>query len=197
VPASLLDGRRTISAVVSVPAAGVGEPRDGLVERAVRGDEAAFARIVRLHHEDMTRVAFVVSGDTSIAEEAVAAAWPIAWRRLRSLRDPDRLRPWLCSVAANEARQIIRARRRRSVVEIPVDAADAAATTDPSTRAADLDLANALARLAPEDRALLALRYVAGLNSTELGQALGMSASGTRARLARLLGRLREELGDG
>ncbi|HEX5826587.1 MAG TPA: sigma-70 family RNA polymerase sigma factor [Candidatus Limnocylindrales bacterium] len=183
--------------MVSVPAAGVDEPRDGLVERAIRGDEAAFARIVRLHHEDMTRVAFVVSGDTSIAEEAVASAWPIAWRRLRSLRDPDRLRAWLCSVAANEARQLIRSRRRRSVVEIPVDAAVGGAGTDPATRAADLDLANALARLAPEDRALLALRYVAGLTSTELGQALGMSASGTRARLARLLGRLREELGDG
>ena len=45
-----------------------------------------------------------------------------------------------------------------------------------------------------EDRALLALRYVAGLNSTELGRATGMSASGTRARLARLLDRLRSEL---
>jgi hypothetical protein len=37
---------------------------------------------------------------------------------------------------------------------------------DPSSRAGDLDLANALAKLEPDDRALLALRYVAGLNST-------------------------------
>lgn len=190
--------------MVSVPAAGVGEPLGGLVERACRGDETAFARIVHLHHADMTRVAFVVCGDPLVAEEAVAAAWPIVWRRLGSLREPDRLRPWLCSVAANEARQLVRGRRRRAVVEIPVDASlddrPAAGTGlragDPSLRATDLDLAAALARLAPDDRALLALRYVAGLNSTELGRALGMSASGTRARLARLLAQLREELGD-
>ena len=49
----------------------------------------------------------------------------------------------------------------------------------------------------PEDRALIALRYVAGFDSTELARALHMSPSGTRARLARLLGHLRSELGDG
>jgi len=190
--------------MVSVPANDVGLPSEGLVERAARGDEAAFSRIVRLHHADMTRVAFVVCGDPGLAEEAVAAAWPIAWRRLSSLREPDRLRPWLCSVAANEARQIIRSRRRRAVMEIPVPDMGGGVMVDhggramdPALRAADLDLANALARLAPDDRALLALRYVAGLNSTELGRALGMSASGTRARLARLLERLRQELDDG
>ena len=51
--------------------------------------------------------------------------------------------------------------------------------------------------MSPEDRALIALRYVAGFDSTELARALQMSPSGTRARLARLLGRLRSELGDG
>jgi RNA polymerase sigma-70 factor (ECF subfamily) len=168
----------------------------GLVERAVRGDQAAFADVVRLHHADMIRVCYVVAGDAAIAEEAVAAAWPIAWRRLASLREPERLRPWLCSIAANEARQLLRRRARRRVREIPMEPWGGQTLPDPAARVTDLDLAEALGRLAPEDRALLALRYVAGLNSSELGPALGMSASGTRARLARLLGRLRRELGD-
>ena len=60
----------------------------------------------------------------------------------------------------------------------------------------DIDLVRALDNLSPDDRALLALRYVAGLNSFELGRAVGMSASGLRRRLARLLARLRSELGD-
>jgi RNA polymerase sigma-70 factor (ECF subfamily) len=182
--------------MVSVPVTGVEGSHEELIRRAVTGDEAAFARIVRLHHADMTRVSFVVCGDIQLAEEAVAAAWPIAWRRLSSLREAHALRPWLCSIAANEVRQLVRRRSRRSVVEIAVADVGLPASADPGLRAADLDLANALARLAPEDRALLALRYVGGLNSTELGRALGMSASGTRARLARLLGRLRTELGD-
>ena len=40
---------------------------------------------------------------------------------LGSLRDPDRLKPWLVSVAANEARQACRRQRRRALVEIDVD----------------------------------------------------------------------------
>ena len=67
---------------------------------------------------------------------------------------------------------------------------------DPASHVRDLDLANALAMLDPDDRALLALRYVAGFDSTELARATGRSPSGTRARLARLLDRLRTELSD-
>jgi len=48
--------------------------------------------------------------------------------------------------------------------------------------------------LSAEDRSLLALRYVAGLDSTEIAAHLGGSASGIRSRLARLLDRLRVDL---
>jgi len=171
------------------------DPLVGAVALAVAGDEAAFARIVRAHHDDMTRVCFVICGDLDLADEAVQAGWAIAWRKLGSLRDPSRLRPWLVSVAANEARQLLRSRRRRTVVELEVGEASPTGF-DPSRHVEDLDLANALARLNPDDRALLALRYVAGFDSTELAQATGRSASGTRARLARLLDRLRGELSD-
>ncbi len=182
--------------MIGVAAPAALDSTERLVAQAVGGDEVAFAAIVRRHHDDMVRVSFVVTGDPDIAEEAVAAAWPIAWRRLGSLRDPDRLQAWLCSVAANEARQLVRSRARRRVREVPVETPMVGdLSADPSSRITDLDLANALARLAPDERALLALRYVAGLNATELGRATGMSASGTRARLARLLARLRQELG--
>jgi RNA polymerase sigma-70 factor (ECF subfamily) len=168
----------------------------GAVAQATAGDQAAFARIVRAHHDDMTRVCFVICGDLDLADEAVGAAWPIAWRKLATLREPERLRPWLVSVAANEARQLLRRQRRRSVVELSVADPSGAASTDPAGRTADMDLTNALARLDPEDRTLLALRYVAGFDSTELARATGRSPSGTRARLARLLARLRTELQD-
>jgi RNA polymerase sigma-70 factor, ECF subfamily len=173
----------------------VDEGVSALISRAAAGDQAAFARIVQAHHDDMTRVCFVVCGDLDLADEAVQAAWAIAWRKLDTLRDSARLRPWLVSIAANEARQLLRRRRRRAIVELTL-AGDAARGSDPARRAEDIDLANALARLHPDDRALLALRYVAGFDSSELAQATGRSASGTRARLARLLERLRTELGD-
>ena len=114
---------------------------------------------------------------------------------LGSLRDPERLRPWLMAVAANEARQILRRQRRYQVVQIEV--ADIGSPHgDPAAHTALADLAVALGRLSPEDRTLLALRHVAGFDATEIGRELGMSASGVRSRLARLLERLRSELAD-
>ena len=169
-----------------------------LIELAAAGDEVAFAGIVAAHHEDMRRVCVVVAGDEGIAEEAVGAAWSIAWRKLRTLRDPARLRPWLVSVAVNEARQLVRARRRRALVEITAEAREeGSAGGDPAATVSTVDLRNALARLEPDDRALIAMRYLAGFDATELAMATGRSPSGTRARLARLLQRLEKELGDG
>jgi RNA polymerase sigma-70 factor (ECF subfamily) len=165
------------------------------VRRALTGDETSFQWIVETFNDDMARVCFVVCGDAALAEEAVAAAWPLAWRRLESLRETDRLGSWLISIAANQARQIARSRRRRAVREIPVATIEEPAASS-SERDAHIDLANALARLKPDDRALIALRYVAGFDSNELARATGLSPSGTRARLARLLERMRTELSD-
>jgi DNA-directed RNA polymerase specialized sigma24 family protein len=45
-----------------------------------------------------------------------------------------------------------------------------------------------------EQLSLLAMRYVAGLDSTEIARHLGISASGVRSRLARTLAQLRADL---
>jgi RNA polymerase sigma factor (sigma-70 family) len=169
------------------------------VRAAVDGDEAAFTRIVAAHHDDMVRVCYVISGDVELAREAAQAAWPIAWRKLYTLRDPERLRPWLVSVAANEVRLLLRRRRRREVAEINIDSAEARGRGemgDPSERAAEVDLANALMGLSADDRLVVALRYVLGMTSTEIGHATGLSAAGARTRLARALARLRKDLDD-
>jgi len=168
-----------------------------LIASAAAGDAAAFESIVNSNHEDMRRVCVVMAGDEAIADDAVAAAWSIAWRKLGSLRDAARLRPWLVSVAVNEARQLLRSRRRRSLIEVPViQVGEQAGGLDPGSTINSIDLRNALARLDPNDRALLAMRYLAGFDATELAHATGRSPSGTRARLARLLQRLERELGD-
>jgi RNA polymerase sigma factor (sigma-70 family) len=169
------------------------EPQLSIVERAIAGDEAAFARLVAAHHGDMARIAYFVCGDLDVAEEAEQSAWAVAYRRLKDLRDPDRLRPWLMSIAANEARQIARSRRRRTVREIAV--ADPTRPRDVD-HAAMIDLAEALARLDPKDRAIVGLRFIGGFESVEIGRAVGMTASGVRVRLHRALERLRKDLGD-
>ena len=164
------------------------------VRAAAAGDEAAFARIVSAHHEDMRRVCVVMTGDEQLAEEAVQSAWSIAWRKLGTLQQPDRLRPWLVSVAVNQAKDMLRRRRRRPEVGFDMAAARVTGGVDPATGIESLDLLAAMGRLAPEDRALIAMRYVIGFDATELAAAIGLSPSGTRTRLERVLYRLRQEL---
>jgi RNA polymerase sigma factor (sigma-70 family) len=164
---------------------------------AVQGDDIAFGRIVAAHHAEMFSICILVCRDRAMAEDAVHAAWAIAWRKIESVREPARLRPWLISIAVNESKQLLRKRWKRSRVEFVNEATDAPGGIDPATGVDGIDLRAAMERLDPDDRALLAMRYVAGFNATELSVALGISPSGTRNRLERLTARLRQELTDG
>jgi RNA polymerase sigma factor (sigma-70 family) len=172
-----------------------------IVDAAVGGDEAAFARIVGAYDDDLARVAYLVTGRIDLAQEAVQTAWPTAWRKLGQLRDASRLRPWLVAIAVNEARQLLRRRRRTSVREIAMETADGAAGIAEPNRTADesavlLDLWSALERLDPDDREIVAMRYGLGLTSEEIATETGRSAAGVRSKLARALDRLRKDLGD-
>ena len=174
----------------------VDQRRASVLTAAVAHDELAFRRIIAEHHEDMRRVAVYITRDRALAEEATQAAWVIAWMKLGKVRDQDHLRPWLVSVAAYEAKRLLRNQRRRAQVEVASDVVMEPADEEPVADPRTLDLRAAMDRLDPDDRALLAMRYGAGFDSTELSLATGISPSGTRSRIERLLKRLREELSD-
>jgi RNA polymerase sigma factor (sigma-70 family) len=116
------------------------------------------------------------------------------------VKDPTQIRGWLVTVAANEARRTMRSRRpivrEISVADIELDRLPDVRSDPLADSIARSDLRRVLESLDPTDRALIALRYTAELSSDEIGRALGMSSSGARGRLSRLLLRLRGELGD-
>ncbi len=171
--------------------------RTDVLASAAAGDEIAFRRLITEHHDDMRRVSAYISGDITLAEEATQAAWVIAWKRLRDVREPSHLRPWLITVAANEAKKLLRKRRTRARFEIATDASREPGGRDPASGVTGLDLREAISRLDPDDRALLAMRYVAGFDSNELAAATGKKPPAIRQRLKRLIDRLREDLSDG
>ena len=144
-----------------------------MLASAAAGDEVAFRRIIAMYHEDMRRVCLVIAGDHAIADEAVQAAWLVAWKKLHKVHGPERLRPWLVSVAVNEAKQLLRKRRRRAEIEVLPDPSGGAGGIDPATGVASVDLRAAILKLDPDARALIAMRYGAGFDSNELAVAMG------------------------
>lgn len=154
-------------------------------------DQSAFTQLVAAYDHELLRLAFVITGNRPAAEDAAQAAWEKLWRKPPRLRAPSKLRSWLLTVCANEARQAARRRRRGEVLEA---AAETRMARPPDLAAELVDLQVALGRLSIPERELLALRFAAGLASAEVAEHLGLSPEGARTRVRRLLQRLRTEL---
>jgi hypothetical protein len=66
-----------------------------LVERARRGDSAAYEALVRAHQDIAFRTACLMAGSSADAEEAAQEAFVKAWRALPRFRAGAPFRPWL------------------------------------------------------------------------------------------------------
>lgn len=162
-----------------------------LVTAARSGSEVALAEIIERHHGRMMRVTYLICRDRDLAADAVQAAWLKAWRSMSDLREPQRLEAWLVAIAANEARQLMRRKRRETAVQPPEGVESPEVTVS-----ARIDLERGLAALSVDDRALIGLRYLGGLTSAQIADAQHTSSSAVRGRLARALSRLRREMSD-
>ena len=164
-------------------------------------DCADFAALAPLHMTTMLRVAAALVG-VADAEDAAQEALMRAWQARSSLRDAASFRPWLLRITVNVCRDWQRGRfgTSRRLIE-PFDVSEssdltAAIGSDPgaSDHTAALDLRAALARLHPEYRVVVALRYYVGMDASEVGAALGVPSATVRTRLRRALALLREYL---
>jgi RNA polymerase sigma factor (sigma-70 family) len=146
--------------------------------------------LLQRHGSELQAVAFLILRNEHDAEEVVADTLLIAWRKIETLRDPDRLRPWLLTIAARIALQ--RRRRLRSGV-VSLDAAALMAGEEPSI-AAELDFRDAINRLPPRMRAAIALHAVADLPVAEVARVLGTSENTVKSQLREARARLRASL---
>jgi RNA polymerase sigma-70 factor (ECF subfamily) len=187
-----------------VATSGRSSTREGLqldlVGRARRGDRDAFDRLIDLHAADLYRLAVAVVGPDA-AEDVTQDALVRAWRDLPRLRDDDRFLAWTRRILVRCARDLQRrdGRRRRLVRVDAIDARgpddagddDHAAATDRMT-----DIHRALSRLTLEQRAVVALHYLADLSLVDVAATLGIPLGTAKSRLHAGLGVLRRELGD-
>jgi RNA polymerase sigma-70 factor (ECF subfamily) len=172
-----------------------------------QGERASdFAPLVTPHLTAMLRVARAMVG-TDDAEDAAQEAVTRAWQRRAELRDPAAARSWLLRITVNVCHNWRRdhhtptGRLALPLSDDPPPSSDPRASifsgaSDPgaSDHAHRLDLRQAIARLDTEHQHLIALRYYAELDATEIGTLLGVPAATVRTRLRRALTLLRAQL---
>jgi RNA polymerase sigma-70 factor (ECF subfamily) len=165
-----------------------------LVRAARRGSEDAVAELFHRHWDGLHRAALLITGDAAAAEDIAQEAFLSALRALPQfdLRRP--LRPWLHRIAVNRAIDHARTRalRREAVDEAP----DHPTRDSGMPSVLDDDIAQALMRLAVEQRAVVVLRYVLELTPGEIAAALELPRGTVNSRLRRGLDALGEMLGD-
>jgi RNA polymerase sigma factor (sigma-70 family) len=170
-----------------------------LIARARAGDDHAFGMLVARHQTVAFRTAYVICADAAEAEDAAQDAFMKARAAMGRFREGAPFRPWLLRIVANEARNRRRAAGRRlalagrvAVVDQrpPVPLPEAEAIADSERR----ELAGALAKLGPEHRQVIALRYLLDLSEAECAAALDCRPGTVKSRLSRALGRLRTDM---
>ena len=169
-----------------------------LVERARRGDAAAFEELVVTYQGIAFRTAYLLARNAADAEEAVQDAFVKAHRALARFRAGAAFRPWLLAIVANEARNRRRSAGRRTALELRAREEDRFGGAAPSPEAALLAgegrerLLRAVESLREDDRDVIACRYFLELSEEETAAALGLRRGTVKSRTHRALERLRE-----
>lgn len=155
----------------------------GLVERAQRGDQDAFAILAKDSVDRCYAIAYRILRDMHLAQDATQTALLGAWRDLPKLRDPERFDAWLYRLVVRAAYEEA-TRDRRSGVRVGLIPIDGSGIPDASTAIVDRDeLERGFRRLTPELRAVLVLHHYLGYPLTEIATTLDIPVGTARSRL--------------
>ena len=127
------------------------------------------------------------------ADDAVAEAYAIAWRRQRDIPRNAEL-GWLIGVTRRVLANTRRSRRRAGALHALLDLQPRAPGPDPADRVEDAELRAALMALSPLDREAVVLTAWFDLPSADAARALGITPAAFRMRAARARRRLRAAL---
>jgi RNA polymerase sigma factor (sigma-70 family) len=163
-----------------------------LVAACLAGDREAFGRIVERYQRLLCSLAYSATGSLSESEDLAQEAFVDAWRQLRTLREPEKLRPWLCGILRYKV-----SRLRRSDGREPARQAEALELADemPSADEPAADLAmdkeeqailwSALERVPELYREPLVLYYREHRSVEHVAVALDLTEDAVKQRLAR------------
>jgi RNA polymerase sigma-70 factor, ECF subfamily len=184
-------GSGLLARVTGGEARAAGERR--LVRDAQRGSVEALESLFRREWPRAYRAAYLVVHDAAAAEDIAQEAFLAAVRALDRFDRRRPFGPWMHRIVVNRAIDVTRARTLRREVD-PASAETEEAPPDRPSLPFSSELLEALRGLGPEQRAIVALRYLFDYTPGEIAAALELPRGTVNSRLRRALDRLAEIL---
>jgi RNA polymerase sigma-70 factor (ECF subfamily) len=161
-------------------------PERSLVDEAKAGDQGAFGSLYQQYGR-MVHGILMARVPRSEVEDLVQDVFLLAWRRLRSLRDPRAFGGWLAMIARNHA--IDYHRQSPKLVEI-----DPRMLKQHPPEPEALAVLDTIRGLPDAYRETLMLRLVEGLTGPEIAAQTGLTPDSVRVNLHRGMKMLREKI---
>jgi RNA polymerase sigma-70 factor, ECF subfamily len=175
-----------------------------LITSARKGDTRAFNQLVLLYQSMAYNVAYRVLSDPDAAADATQDAFLSAYKAMRQFRGGS-FKAWLLRIVTNACYDQLRAKQRRptsSLDDLPVESDHISYLNDPSERPDEFverqelnrGIQGGISILPAEQRVILVLSDVQGLNYQEIAQVTGLSLGTVKSRLSRARAKLRDHL---
>ena len=171
-----------------------------LVTAARSGDRQAFARLVDRYFGTIWAIAYARLGNRAVADDLAQEVFLVAMLHLDSLTDPSLFAPWAGQIARNRAIDWLRHEQRSSklVAMVPVEElanTRADVQESPMEREEEAQaVRNAVFALPEEQREIVLLKYVEGLNQTEIAQRLQVHPATIGRQLEKALAAMRDSM---
>ena len=175
-------------------------PDEELWRLACKGNREAFTTIVERYQSLICSIAYSACGALGSSEDMAQETFITAWYRLKELREPSKLRSWLCGIVRNIAANAVRRNLRRGGAPESLEVVEGAAAfeEDPSaqavTREEEALIWRMLSEMPANYREPLVLFYREERSVVEVARQLDLTEDTVKQRLSRGRAMLREEM---
>lgn len=172
-----------------------------LVERVVKGDEAAFMALYDRHSRHIYALSMRILHDPMLAEEATQDTFLKLWGRARQfLAERGSLLIWLLTITRRTALDRIRLESRRPNLSESVDPEDVWPNIpDPITNSEEnrwRSMYFTVQALPLELRQVIELAYYQGMSQSEIAETLGWPLGTVKTRLRSAMEQLRQAISE-
>lgn len=190
----------TVPAIVAITGGVVMNDRDWVLS-AREGDEEAFAQLVRRHSGGLHRAVARILADDTEAWDVVQMAFLKAWQRLDRYDPRYSFSTWLYRIGTNLAIDLLRSRTSRARAHkagtehrLRLVGAGETAGSRAEVHEADRVLSEVVQVLTPQQRSAFVLREMNGMETAEVAEILGCSATTVRNHIFQARKALRREM---